>query len=117
MPPWNSWDPASLPSCHHWRNAHEVVYPNVGANCVNRDSEKKEALMQVRGREVPPPVEQEGDKMPDWNSWDPDTLPLCKHWRNAHEVPYPYVGANCVNEPRHPVEIKHEPLEKDAALA
>ena len=39
--------------------------------------------------------------MPDWNSWDKDTLPLCKHWRNAHEVPYPYVGANCVNSPRH----------------
>ena len=85
MPPWDSWDPNTLPSCHHWRNAHEVPYPYVGANCVNRDG--KAALAQVR----------EDPKMPPWDSWDQSTLPLCSHWRNAHEVPYPYVGANCVN--------------------
>ena len=115
MPPWDSWDPATLPSCHHWRNAHEVVYPYVGANCVDREHEKKESLSQVRTD--PDDGEKEGDKMPPWDSWNPDTLPLCKHWRNAHEVPYPLVGANCVPSPRHlPPEVKHEPLTKDALV-
>lgn len=35
----------------------------------------------------------------DWKPWDASTLPSCHNWRNAHEVPYPYVGANCVNRP------------------
>lgn len=56
-------------------------------------------------------IEKEGDKMPPWDSWDPDTLPLCHHWRNAHEVPFPYVGANCVNS-----RIKHEELSKDGLI-
>ena len=74
-------------------------------------NDQKKSLSQLRG----PVEEKEGDKMPDWNSWDTNTLPLCKHWRNAHEVPYPYVGANCVEE-RNPVVVKHEPLEKDALV-
>ena len=82
----------------------------VGANC---DPEKPSTeiiepappgLYQMKSHGP----EEEGDKMPPWNSWDQNTLPLCKHWRNAHEVPYPMVGANCVNGPR------HEELPKDA---
>jgi len=96
---WDSWNPDSLPSCHHWRNAHEIPYPYVGANCVNRNG--KEALAQVRGDEDP--------KMPPWDSWNPSTLPRCSDWRNAHEVPYPMVGANCVT-------THHEELAKDALV-
>ena len=109
MPPWNSWDTNTLPLCKHWRNAHEVVYPYVGANCVTSRHEElpKDALAQEE------PEEKEGDKMPPWNSWDRETLPLCKHWRNAHEVPYPMVGANCVDKRN---LIKHEPLTKDALV-
>jgi len=59
--------------------------------------------------------EQEGDKMPAWNSWDRESLPLCKHWRNAHEVVYPYVGANCREALPKPLP-KHEELPKDALV-
>ena len=41
---WQPWDPSTLPSCHKWRNAHEVAYPYVGANCVNRPGEEKKEV-------------------------------------------------------------------------
>ena len=85
-----NWDYGTLPPCDTYESEHQVGFPFVGANC----NDQKKGLSQLRG---PAPEEKEGDKMPDWNSWDPNTLPLCKHWRNAHEVKYPYVGANCVD--------------------
>ena len=77
--PWTAWDPSTLPYCKHWRNAYEVPYPMVGANCVNERHEElsKDALVQ--------------------EPWDPDSLGSCKDRKPAHEVPFPMVGANCVN--------------------
>ena len=87
---WDSWNADSLPSCHHWRNAHEVPYPMVGANCANRAG----SLAQIKDDADPYPKPPNGYA---WDSWNKDSLPSCHHWRNAHEVPYPYVGANCAN--------------------
>jgi len=42
----------------------------------------------------------------DWKSWDPSTLPSCHAWKPAHEVPYPYVGANCVIRPAEAAKAK-----------
>jgi len=53
MPPWDSWDPDTLPSCHHWRNAHEVPYPWVGANCVNRNGAPALAQKQDLPTRIP----------------------------------------------------------------
>lgn len=40
------------------------------------------------------------------------SLPSCKSRKPAHEVPYPFVGANCNPDPN-----VHDPLPKDASLA
>jgi len=97
-PEWGwAWDPAvpdTLPSCHMWDPAHRVPYPNVGANCVVRGHT---SLVQKADIES----DRHGPAKPAWGwAWDPavpDSLPSCHKWRNAHEVAYPNVGANCVN--------------------
>lgn len=98
MPPWVSWDPKSLPLCKHWRNAHEVPYPMIGANCVNeRESEPlpKNALVQ--------------------EPWDEKSLGTCNDRKPAHVVAYPFVGANCRIESYSPVS-DDEALKKNEAL-
>jgi len=82
-----NWDYASLPPCATYESEHQVPFPYVGANC---NGPLPKGLMQKS--DDPEPV-----KPFNWDSWNPDSLPSCHHWRHAHEVPYPMVGANCVN--------------------
>ena len=88
MPDWNSWDPNTLPLCKHWRNAHEVPYPYVGANCVNSPRHPPEPPF----KSDPIVLDTLAQKCEPWNI---DDLGSCKDRKPAHEVPYPYVGANC----------------------
>ena len=92
MPPWNSWDKNTLPLCKHWRNAHEVPYPHVGANCVNSPRNPPPEPVPVKHEPLTKDVEFAQNTEP----WNPDDLGLCKDRAPAHEVPYPMVGANCV---------------------
>ena len=86
-----NWDYGSLPPCSTYESEHQVAFPYVGANC----NDKPKGLMQVNDDPIHGPSKPPGG-FP-WTAWDADTLPSCHKWRNAHEVPYPMVGSNCVN--------------------
>ena len=127
-----AWEPSTLPRCKDYRPAHTVAYPNVGANCKvfqpTPDDTKNAATAEVEAKleaekpgpaAAPPTLVQRGNRVlpvhpagpaPDrpgghYEPWLPDSLPACADLRPAIRVPYPMVGATCVDRPV-PKEVK-----------
>ena len=74
------------------------------------------SLPQLRSRILPthpagPAPDRPGGH---YEPWLPDKLPACAHLRPAIRVPYPYVGATCVDRE---VEPEVKPSDEAAAAA
>ena len=99
-----NWNYDSLPGCDTLEKENQVPFPYCGANCNpknNKAASDAGGSANLVHLQAPPSAFAEkcvpwGDKM----NWNYQNLPPCSTYESEHQVPFPFVGANCIGDVR-----------------